>query len=192
VGVKVLSARHVNIFNNEIYRFQAAVDVAPTSSQTTVVVKGNHIHDNGVGVITAPGNNAISFVSTVLRHNDIQDNTCGVVTSSFGTNSSTPNASLDCGAATSASGINKIATSNIYNNGINLNSNTGVFARGSLATAEIAWNDITNNSAFGLHRVDSATIRTVTPANNVISGNGASDAPNANIALTKRAAKRLR
>jgi hypothetical protein len=145
-----------------------------------------------VGFINAPGNNTISFTSAVLRHNDIQDNTCGVVTSSFGTNSSTPNAALDCGAATSASGINKIAQTHIYNNGINLNSNTGVFARGSLATAEIAWNDITNNSAFGLHRLDSATIRTVTPATNVISGNGASDAPNANVALTKRAAKRLR
>jgi hypothetical protein len=190
-GVKVLSAKHVNIFNNEIYRFQAGVAIVPTSSQTTVVVRGNHIHDNGVGVINAPGNNTISFTAAVLRGNDIQDNTCGVTTSSFGANASTPTVT-DCGAATSGSGINKTTVTHIYHNGINLNSNTGVFARGSLATAEIAWNDITNNSAFGLHRLDSATIRTLTPATNVITGNAASDAPNANTPLTKRAAKRLR
>jgi hypothetical protein len=190
VGVKVLSAKHVNIFDSEIYRFQDGVVVAPTSAATTAVLRGNHIHDNGNGVVTAPGNNTITFVSTVLRHNDIQDNTCGVTVSSFGTNASTPT-TTDCGAATSASGINKIATSNIYNNGINLNANTGVFTRGGSATAEIAWNDITNNSSFGLHRIDSSTIRTIT-GTNVISGNGASDAPNASATLTKRAAKRLR
>jgi hypothetical protein len=190
VGVKVLSAKHVNIIDNEIYRFQAGIAVVPTSSQTTVLARGNHIHDNGIGVITAPGNNTISFVSTVLRWNDIQDNVCGVTTSAFGANASTPT-TTDCGAATSASGTNKIATSNIYHNGINLNSNTGVFSRGANATAEIAWNDITNNSSFGLHRVDSGNIRTITNTN-VISGNGASDAPNLSAALTKRVAKRIR
>src|SRR3954449_6523977 len=33
-GVKVLSARHVNIIDNEIYRFQAGVVNAPTSAAT--------------------------------------------------------------------------------------------------------------------------------------------------------------
>src|SRR4051794_15063177 len=83
-GIKVLSARQVNIIDNEIYRFQDGIAVVPTSATTTVVVKGNHIHDNGNAVFTAPGNNTISFVSTVLRWNDIQDNTCGVSTSAFG------------------------------------------------------------------------------------------------------------
>jgi hypothetical protein len=187
-GIKVLSAKHVNIIDNEIYRFQDGIVVAPTSAQTTVVVKGNHIHDNGVGFINAPGNNAISFTSAVLRHNDIQDNVCGVVTSSQGTNASTPT-TTDCGSATSASGISKTAQTFLYHNGINLNSNSGVFARGAAATAEVGWNDITNNAAFGLHRLDGATIRTVT-STNVISGNTASDAPNASVVLTKRAARK--
>jgi hypothetical protein len=195
-GVKVLSAAHVNIFDSEIYGFQAGVVVAPTpaaaNSSTTVVLKNNHIHENGIGFINGPGNNNVSFTAAVLRYNDIQDNACGVVTSSFGTNASTPLAATDCGAAASGSGINKTAVTNIYNNGINLNSNTGVFARGSQATAEIAWNDITNNGAFGLHRLDTATIRSTSPATNVISGNTASDAPNSTTTLTKRAAKRLR
>src|SRR3954447_4851082 len=60
-GVKVLSAKQVNIFDSEIYRFKAGVAVVPTSSQTRVVAKNNHIHDNGVGVINAPGNNTIAF-----------------------------------------------------------------------------------------------------------------------------------
>jgi hypothetical protein len=189
VGVKILSAKHVNIFDSEIYRFQAGVVQAPTSAATTSVLRGNHIHDNGVGFINAPGNNTIAFTSAVLRHNDIQDNTCGVSTSSFGTNASTPT-TTDCGAATSLSGTNKTAQTFMYHNGINFNSNTGVQTRGSLATAEISWNDITNSS-FGLHRLDSSTIRSTTPATNVVSGNTSSDAPNASVTLTKRAAKRL-
>jgi len=194
-GVKILGAHQVNIFDSEIYRFQAGVVLAPTpgvpNTSATAVLKNNHIHDNGVGFINGPGNANVSFTAAVLRYNDIQGNTCGVVTSSFGTNASTPNANTDCGAATSGSGLNKTAVTNIYNNGVNLNSNTGVFTRGSAATAEVAWNDITNNTSFGLHRIDSSTIRSTSPATNVISGNGASDAPNATTPLTKRGAKRL-
>src|SRR4051794_3275546 len=189
VGVKVLSAARVNIIDNEIYRFKDGIAVVPTSAQTRVVIKGNHIHDNGVGVINAPGNNLITFTSTTLRYNDIQDNTCGVSTSSFGANASTPDATVDCGAAGSGSGISKTAVSHLYHNGINDNA-TGVFVRGSLGTAEIAFNDVSGSSSFGLHRVDSAVIRTLTPATNAISDNAASDAPNATTALTKRAAKK--
>src|SRR3954469_7112483 len=99
-GVKVLGAAKVNLIDNEIYRFQDGVVIAPTTPSTTVVLKGNHIHDNGVGVINAPGNNLITFTSMVLRGNDIQHNTCGVTVSAFGTNASTPT-TTDCGAATS-------------------------------------------------------------------------------------------
>src|SRR4051794_16229938 len=95
VGVKVLSAKHVNVFDSEIYRFKAGVAIVPTSASTTTVLRGNHIHDNGVGVINAPGNNTISFTTAVLRHNDIQDNTCGVTISAFGANGSTPDANTD-------------------------------------------------------------------------------------------------
>jgi hypothetical protein len=190
-GIKVLSAKQVQIFDNEIYRFQSGVTVAPTSAQTRVILKGNHIHDNGVGVINAPGNNTITFTSITLRGNDVSDNTCGVVTSSFGTNGSTPNAALDCGAATSASGINKTAATGIFNNGVNDNG-FGVFGRGSSSFTELAYNDITGNSSFGLRRVDGSFMRTFTPATNVISNNAASDAPNQSSPLTKRAQKRLR
>jgi hypothetical protein len=80
-GVKVLSARKVRVFDSEIYRFQDGVTIAPTSATTSVILKNNHIHDNGNGVVTAPGNNLITFVTTTLRYNDIQDNSCGVTTS---------------------------------------------------------------------------------------------------------------
>jgi hypothetical protein len=191
VGVKVLSAKTVHIFDSEIYRFKAGVSVQPTSAQTRVLLKNNHIHDNGVGVFNGPGNNTITFTSVTLRHNDIEDNTCGAATSSFGANASTPDANVDCGSAGSGSGINKTAVTAAYHNGISDNG-TGVFARGSLAAVEIAYNDITGNSSFGLRRLDSSTIRTFTPATNVISNNGASDATNASSPLTKRAAKRIR
>jgi hypothetical protein len=188
VGVKVISAARVNVFDSEIYQFKAGVAVVPTSSQTRVVVKNSHIHNNVIGVFNAPGNNLISFTSATLRWNDIQDNTCGVATSSFGANASTPDGNTDCGSAGIGSGIGKTAVTRMYHNGINDNG-FGVFTRGSVATAEIAWNDITGNSSFGLRRLDSSTIRTLTPATNVISDNAASDTTNASVALTKRAAK---
>jgi hypothetical protein len=188
VGVKVLSAKHVSIIDSEIYQFKAGVDVAPTSASTTVSVLNSHIHNNDLGVITAPGNNAITFVSTVLRWNEIEDNTCGVTTSAFGTNGSTPT-TTDCGAGTSLSGINKIATTNAYHNGIYLNG-TGLFSRGANATAEIGWNEITNNLTSAMRRVDTGHIRTVTNTN-VVSGNAASDGTDLSVALSKRQARKL-
>src|SRR3954462_1465275 len=53
VGVKVLSAARVAIMDSEIYRFQSGVTVAPTTANTKVLLSRNHIHDNGIGVITA-------------------------------------------------------------------------------------------------------------------------------------------
>src|SRR3954451_5945394 len=190
-GVKVLSARRVNIVDSEIYRFQSGVTIAPTSASTNTVLINNHIHDNGVGVINAPGNNLITFSTATLRNNNIQANTCGVTTSSVGTNASTPVAATDCGAATTASGINKTVVTTMVNNGINDNG-FGVFGRGSLSTSEIAWNDITGNSSFGLRRLDSAIIKTTNPATNLISNNAASDATNGTNTLTKQQAKKAK
>jgi hypothetical protein len=176
-GVKVLSAKSVTLIDNEIYRFQSGVTVAPTSAQTRVVLKNNHIHDNGIGVINAPGNNLITFTAMVLRHNDIHDNTCGIVNSAFGTNASTPVAATNCGTATSASGINKVAAMTAVHNGINDNG-FAVFARGGLAAVDTAYNDITGNSSFALRRLDSSIIRGTTPGSNLISNNAASDGTN--------------
>jgi hypothetical protein len=186
-GVRILSARTVHVFDSEIYQFTGAgIDVNPTSAQTSVVVARNHIHDTGVALLNAPGNNAITFTSVVARNNDIQDNTCGIVAGSFGQNGTTPNAGIDCGTAAVGSGIAKPTLVDAINNGINLNSAIGVLSRGASATVSVAYNDITGNSSFGLHRQDSGHIRTFTPATNVISNNGASDAPDLSIPLTKR------
>jgi hypothetical protein len=189
-GIKVLSAARVDIIDNEIYRFQAGIVIAPTgvNSQTRVYARGNHIHNNGIGLINAPGNNTIGFTVATLRNNDIDDNTCGVVTSSTGTNASTPVAATSCGTA-AAPGHNDIAQTQVFRNGVNLNG-FGVFARGALATVDVAHNEITNNDSFGMVRADGAIIRSTVPATNVVSGNGASDAPNATTPLAKRAAKR--
>lgn len=181
-GVKVLSAKSVHILDSEVQRFKAGIAVVPTSAQTRVLVKNSHIHDNGVGVITAPGSSANTFATTTLRHNDISENTCGVVSSSFGANASTPNADIDCGAATSATGLNKVVPVRLFHNGVNDNS-TGVFVRGSNGQAEMAWNDITGNAAFALRRIDSGVLRTSTPGSNYINNNGATDTTNATAPL---------
>jgi len=190
-GVKVLGAAKVNLIDNEIYRFQSGVTIAPTTAQTTTVLKGNHIHDNNIGVINAPGSNANLFTTMVLRGNDIQHNVCGVTVSAFGTNASTPT-TTDCGAATSGSGINKIAQAFIYNTGINVNSSNGLTARGTQATAEIAYTEITNNSGAGIRRLDTSTVRGTSPATNVVSGNASNDGTNGTVTLAKRHAKRGR
>jgi hypothetical protein len=192
-GVKVLSALRVNIVDSEIYEFTGAgININPTSAVTRVGIVNSHIHDTGIGVINAPGSNAITATVATLRNNDIHDNTCGVVSSSQGTNGSTPNAALDCGSNGAGSGINKTAFTGIYHNGVNDNA-TGVFSRGGSSTVEIAYNEITGSSGPGLKRLDGGHIKTfITPATNVISNNGPSDAPDQTAPLTKRAAKRIR
>ena len=166
--------------DSEVYGFQTGVKVVPSTSMR-VLVANSHIHNNVIGVMNAPASNAISFTAVTLRNNIIADNTCGTATSAFG--ATTPSAT-DCGTLTAASAINKTAVTSIYHNGIHDNG-TGVFARGAAGSAEIAYNEITGNFTFGLHRIDSGIIRTFTPATNVISNNAASDAPNASSPLTK-------
>jgi hypothetical protein len=191
-GIRILSAKQVNILHNEIYGFNGAgVDINPTSSQTRVTVAHNHIHNNNVGVMHAPGNNAIQFTAAVVNWNDIQNNVCGIVTSAFGQNTSGAytTAATDCGTNSSASGINKIAVTNAYHNEVNLNSFVGVFDRGGNATTGLAWNAITNNESFGIHRIDGGILKTYTPATNVLDGNGADDTTNASDPLAKRSAR---
>jgi Periplasmic copper-binding protein (NosD) len=187
VGVKVLQAANVHIIDSEIYRFKTGVDVNPTST-AKVVVADSHIHDNGVGVVSAPAGAGVGFIVTTLRNNLIANNGCGIGVSSAATNASTPdNTGNGCGVA-APPGFAKTTVDEIYHNGI-YDNNIGVLTRGT-GTAEIAYNEITDNSVFGLHRLDTSTIRTFTPATNVITGNAASDAPNSTVGLTKRV-KRL-
>jgi hypothetical protein len=181
--VKVLSAKSVTVRDSEIYRFQAGIAVVPTSAQTRVRVLNNDIHDNGVGVINAPGNNTITFTTATLRNNDIHDNTCGAAVSAGGTNASTPNANTNCGTAATGA-INKTAVIRAFHNGFNDNGE-GVYSRGAIGVFEIAYNEITGNSVFGIHRVDSGIVRTFSPATNVVSDNAASDAPNATVPMQR-------
>jgi hypothetical protein len=174
-AVKVLSAGRVNIVNNEIYHFQAGVVVAPTSASTRVMIRKNHIYDNGVGVIHAPGNNLITNTVATVRDNLINDNTCGVVSGAFGTNASTPSAATNCGTA-AAGAIDKLTITRTWNNGIHDNG-FGVFSRGANSFLDIGRNEITGNSSFGLRRLDGGILRTTTPASNILS-NVADDAPN--------------
>jgi hypothetical protein len=190
-GVKVLSARNVNIRNSEIYGFQSGVDVNPTSPDTRVVITDSHIHENGAGVINGPGNNTISATSVTVRNTDLQDNECAAVVSAFGLTGAAPTSANDCGTQ-SAGAINKPAIIDLFHDGINYNG-IGVYSRGGASsTAEIAYSEVTANTVFGLHRVDAGAIRTFTaPATNVISNNAASDAPSTTAPLTKRRAKRI-
>jgi hypothetical protein len=185
-GIKVFSAKQVNVFDTEVYRFAAGINVNPTSAQTRVIVKNSHIHDNGIGVINTPGNNTIQFSAVTLRHNDISDNTCGAVVGAFGANSVTPT-TVDCGTASSLSGINKPAVISGVHNGINDNTpGSGVFSRGAAATFEIGFNDITGN-AVGLNRIDGGVIRSF--SNNIVSNNGSTMTPSTLAGLTKNGPK---
>jgi hypothetical protein len=191
-GVRILSARTVHIFDSEIYQFTGAgIDVNPTSAQTSVVVARNHIHDTGIGILNAPGNNTITFTSVVARNNDIQDNNCGVAAGSFGQNGSTPSAATDCGTSANNTGISKPTLIDLVNDGINLNPAIGVLTRGTSATVGIAYSDITGNGSFGVHRQDSGHFRTFSPATNVIVNNGASDPPDLTVPLTKRLPRKV-
>jgi hypothetical protein len=191
-GVKVLNASKVNLVDNEIYRFQSGVTIVPapaTANTTRTVLRGNHIHDNGIGVINAPGNNNAVTVAT-LRYNDIQGNTCGVSSSAFGTNASTPTTTT-CGANSAASGINQVAATKIYHSGINDNP-TGLQSRGASSTIEIAYDEITGSGTSALHRLDGGLINSTTPATNVLSNGAPGEGASGTIPLGKRLAKRIR
>jgi hypothetical protein len=186
-GVKVLSAKTVEIVDSEIYRFQSAIGVQPTSANTRVIAVRNHIHNNGIGVINVPGSNAGTNVITTLRDNVISDNTCGAVVGTFGANASTPSAATDCGTAPSTTGINQVAHLLAFGNGFYENG-TGLLARGSTSRLEIGNNDISTNGV-GLARLDSGFIKSF--GNNQLVDNGSTIAPNApNDTLTKRHGKR--
>jgi hypothetical protein len=166
-GIKVLSAGRVTIVNNEIYKFKDAVAVVPTSATTRVVMKNNLIHDNGVGVFVGAGNNLITNVVATLRGNLIHDNTCGVVAGAFGANASTPDAATNCGTA-AAGAINKLTIVRAFDNGIHDNGQ-GVFSRGANAFIDLARNDVTGNTVFGVRRFESGNVRTTAPATNFLS-----------------------
>jgi hypothetical protein len=188
VGVKVLSAKAVHIFDSEIYRFKAGIDVAPTSANTRVVAVNNHIHNNDIGVVNAPGNAAAVNTFTTLRNNIIADNTCGVSVGSFGTNASTPT-TTDCGTATSATGFNVLSHLLAFGNGIYENG-TGALARGSNARLELGNNEISTNNV-GLARLDTALIRSF--GNNEIVDNTSTALPNTpNDTFTKHTSKKAR
>jgi hypothetical protein len=171
VGVKVLSARHVSIRDSEIYRFKCGVCVVPTSAATNVSLSNNHIHNNDIGVLTAPGSNAITFAATRMKNNDIEDNVCGAIVSSQGANASTPT-TTDCGTSSSASGISKPAVLSSFGNAI-FDNGTGVLSRGASSVFEAARSEIIGNTV-GLSTLDAGVLRTFTPATNVVSNNGSS------------------
>jgi hypothetical protein len=189
VGVKVLSASKVNIFDSEVYRFKAGIANVPTaaSANTKLIVKNTHIHDNGIGVITAGGNTTITRAVTVIRHSDVQANNCGVVTGG-GTNASTPDSGLGgCGTIANPVGVDPAIT-HVFNTGIEHNG-TGVFARGSGNTTDLAYSEVVRND-MGLDVVESGIIRGTSPGTNVFNDNTASDAFTGTTTLAKRRAKR--
>lgn len=182
-GIKVLSAKRVNIVDTDIYRFKAGVAVVPTSAETRVKILRSEIHNNGVGVFNGPGNNLITTTRVTVSRSDIDDNDCGIVTSGFGANGSTPNSAVDCGASPLGA-INKQAVTRIWRSDVTENT-FGVFGRGATSITELAFSFVTGNTQFGLRRIDGAEMKTFTPATNVIN-NAASDAPTSTLPLTKR------
>src|SRR3954463_2277165 len=69
VGVKVLGAKSVHVLDSEIYRFKAAVAVVPTTANARVVLKNNHIHNNDIGVLDAPGSAGGTSPITMMHDN---------------------------------------------------------------------------------------------------------------------------
>ena len=193
VGIKVLNASRVDIIDTEVYRFKAGVAVVPTGLSTTtrVLIANSHIHNNGIGVITAPGNNTITDVVTKVRNSEIDDNTCGIVAGAGGTNASTPDAATNCGTALPGA-INKLAETGVDNSSVAFNG-TGVFARGTSGRALLAYSEIVRNSVgMSDGPENNGVLRTTSPATNVLDGNASGDVFNSTSALAKRAAKKAR
>lgn len=130
-------------------------------------MRDNQIHDNGVGMFLAPGNNTISSAVATLKNNTINDNTCGVSVGAFGSNASTPDANTNCGTA-ALGAINKPVSARLWGNGIYDNS-FGVFVRGGNGSVKMGNNEVTDNFTFGLRSLESGVLRTTTPGTNILS-----------------------
>jgi hypothetical protein len=191
VGIKVLQAGSVHIIDSEVQKFKTGIAVVPSAASTRVIVSRSHIHDNNIGVFNGPAGAGVGFTVATLLDDLIADNVCGSVTSSAGPSSSTPDTNVsECGAS-SGLGFNKQAVTSILHTGIHDNSQ-GVHARGSQALAEIAYDTIEGNSSLALHRLDTAVIRTFSPATNVIGNNAGSDTTNSTVPLVKRHFKKYK
>jgi hypothetical protein len=178
VGVKVISAATVQIFDSEITQFKVGVDVASTTATATrVYINNTHIHNNGVGVIVAPGSNAATAGNfATIRGSQIVDNACNLVAAGFGTNGTTPDSNTNCGAALNGSGINQRAVLSVFDSGIADATNTAALAKGPGATTILRLGDnyVTGN-ALGVVLQDGGAF--VSFGDNDINGNGASAAP---------------
>jgi hypothetical protein len=189
-GIRITGAKHVVIRNNDIYEFaRNAISVEPSTANTKVTVMDNNIHDNaGVGIMNAPPT-AGSGARVTARRNDIQDNGCGIATTEFGVDPAF-NYAVNCGTASSASGVVAKAVFQAFRNGINDNVGAGVLSRGNSAGQQavlrIGANEITGNGV-GLQPVDGGAILSF--SNNLVDGNSATNPPSGTVGPTKRAAK---
>lgn len=185
-GIKVISAKNVQIINSEIYRFQAAINVNPTSALTRVTIANNHIHGNNIGVIDAPASNSATNPLVTMRDNLVTDNVCGASVGTFGANSINPT-TTDCGTASSSTGVNVVAHLLAYGNGF-FDNGTALLARGANSRLEIGGNDISTNDA-GLARLDNGFIKSF--GNNQLIDNSTTVAPDGpNDTFTKRHVKK--
>jgi hypothetical protein len=187
-GIRITSAKYVVIKNNDIYEFaRNAISVETSSATTKVLVANNEIHDNvGVGVMSAPTSAGTNDRVTV-QNNDIEDNGCGIVSTLFGVDPAF-NYSLNCGTATSASGVSGRSVVNAFGNQIADNVGAGIFARGNTSAlqqgiARYGHNDISGN-AFGVQIVDGGQL--ISFGNNNIDGNANNSPPTTVVAPTKR------
>lgn len=189
VGIKVLSARTVHIVDSEIAQFKAGVTVQTTAPNTNVVMYNSHVHNNTVGFLNAPGNGTVTASIANLRNDVFGDNVCNVATSSFGPNGSTPDGNVDCGSASSASGYNVRAVTNVLHSEISDATNVSLFSRGSQAISRLGDSDNINNST-NLLTVDGGVVRSF--GDNFDAGNSVTNPPTSVIAHSKRVAKRAR
>ena len=174
-GVRILSAKKVQILDSEIWGFTSnGIDFEPSNSSAQLLVVDSHIHDNGGnGVVNAPTSTGTG-AKAVLRRNIIAYNTCGVTATQFGMNATF---ATNCG--TNAANANTpIATVTSLENTITNNSLNAIFSRGTNATNRIGLNQITNNTN-GLAAQDSGKI--LSWQNNFLAGNGTDGAPTGTI-----------
>jgi hypothetical protein len=191
-GVRILSAKNVVIKDNDIYEFaRNGIEVVTNSPNTKVVITNNHIHDvAGVGIMNAP-TTAGSNARVTAKKNDIEDNGCGVASTTFGVDTAF-NYSVNCGTASSATGVQGRSVTNLFRNSITDNVNAGVLSRGNLsaliqAVVRIGNNEITGNTT-GLQPVEGGQI--VTFGNNLIDGNASTNPPTGSVLPAKRLPKR--
>jgi hypothetical protein len=172
-GIRIIQAKSVKILDSEIFGFvRNGVDVEFSNggaSPPKVGVYRSHIHDNSVGVMSAPP--ATGSSKTTIKDSIIEDSICGVVSSG-----KVPDPAFNFSSACGTSGTNGgTSRVNVVRTLLDNHSAIAAFSRGGGSSILRVGNSELLNNNTGFATLDAGALETW--ADNFFGGNTTNGTP---------------